>query len=249
MTKIKIGPDEILTNFLRTKLTDINSSRSGQWIYPDFPRVKSLGDTSFPRIGITILSEGSDSLGIFDDNQRHEITLQIDCVTKKDLLFSRTITDEAVGTISSTVNTNRLVLDFRPTTVTNVKHNGTGFGTVNIKATDTLFTTPASLTADIVEVSFSTGNLNFSSADVTSYDGEAITSTYVLALEGKKQVQYLAREVWKAIRNNWRTHSDFEGLHYPILISNTSNPLDESLDIYRQTLEISFVMYNIGEGL
>lgn len=249
MTKTKIEPERILTNFLRNTLTDINSSRSGQWIYPDFPRVTSLGDASYPRVGITMLTESSNAMGMFDDTQWETVNFQIDVVTKKDLLFTATITDEALGTMASTVNSNRFTFDEVPSAVTNIKHAGTGFGTVTRKNTDADFTAPASLSAGTVEYSGSTGNLNFSAADVSSYDTEAITSTYTVAMEGKKAVEYIARDIIRQMRTGWRTDTTFAGLHYPIKISNTSMPLDEDLGIYRQMLEYQCNAFNLGEGI
>ena len=252
MTQIKIEPDRILTNFLRNNITDINSTRSAAgnpFIFPDYPRINNIGDSDWPRIGITLLSESSEPMGLFDDTQWELITVQIDIMTKKGVGFSVTTTDEALGTISSTVNSDRLTYEYIPNTVTNIKHDGTGFGTVTAQDTDGDFTTPASLSAGTVEWSRSTGNLNFSAADVTSYDGEAVTSTSVTYLEGKKCVQYLAREVVKALRNYWRTDTTFKGLFYPIKINNIPQALDEDLGIYRQTLEYSFRALNAGEGL
>ena len=180
---VKITADRVLTNFLRNRLTDINPSRSGYWVFPDFPRIKDLGDASFPRIGITILTDNSNPMGIFDDTQYHAISVQIDCVTKKDLGFTKTVTDEALGTMSSSVNSSRMTYTYIPTAVTNIKHGGVAYGTVTLKNTDADFTAPAGLAAGTVEVSKSTGNLNFSSADGGAHDGQAITSTYTVYLE------------------------------------------------------------------
>ncbi len=86
MTTAKQEADRILVNFLRNQVTDINATRlaaGGQWIFPDFPRIGDLGDSSFPRMGVTILDESSDPMGIFDDNQWESLTFQIDIVTKK----------------------------------------------------------------------------------------------------------------------------------------------------------------------
>jgi hypothetical protein len=151
--------------------------------------------------------------------------------------------------MASTVNSDRFTFDHIPTAVTNVKHNGTSFGTITRKTTDALFTAPASLTAGTVEYSASTGNLNFSSADVTSYDGQAIVSTYTVYLEGEKQVAYLAREVIKEIRTGWRTDTTIKGLFYPVLISANPLNIDEDLGIYRYVVEYQFNAFNLGEGL
>lgn len=249
MTKAKIECDRILTNFLRTNLTDPNASRSGNWIYPDFPRVASLGDNQFPRVGITILTDTADSMGIYDDNQYHTVTFQIDVISKKDLIVTRTVTNEAMGTVGSAMNNNRMTFDFIPSSVTNIKHDAVAYGTVTEKATNSAFTSPAGMGGDVIEWSFSTGDLNLNATDVTADNGEAITSTYTIAMEGKKVVQHVAREIIKEIRNNWRTDTTLNGLQYPVFIANNPIPLYEELGIYRQMLEIQFNIYNIGEGL
>ena len=63
--KYKIPPEQILCNFLRANVTDINSSRSTAFIFPDYPRIKNIGDTDFPRVGITVLSNPAEYLGMF----------------------------------------------------------------------------------------------------------------------------------------------------------------------------------------
>jgi len=246
MTKVKIKADKIITNYLRTNLTDVNSSRLGNWIFPDFPRVVDLGNASFPRIGITIISDGSDMMGFNDNTQWHNINIQIDVVTKKDLSFTKTISDEALGTMAATSNSDRMVFDYSPSTVTNIKHAGTSYGTVTIRATDSAFTTPATGT---VEVSYSTGNVNFSAADIVSGDTEAITSTYTVVMEGKKAVEHLAQEIVKLLRSNWRKNSELTGIQKLSLINNSSVPIDEDLGIFRQMLEYNVSMINVGEGI
>jgi|TARA_Y100000034_G_scaffold95237_1_gene115581 hypothetical protein len=249
MTQIKIEPERILVNFLRAALTDVNGSRSGQWIYDDFPRIESLGDASFPRISVTKLTESGESMGIFDDTQYENITFQIDVWAKKDHLHTVTVTDEALGTMSASANSNRMVYNYVPTTVTNIKHDGTLYGTVTRQVTDDSFTTPGSLSVDEVEWSFSTGNLNFSATDVSGDDGEAITSTYTYVLEGEKCVKHISRELIKAIRNNWRTHASLKGLFYPLKISSNSGGYMEEYGVYRWIIEYQFRAFNAGEGL
>lgn len=249
MTQAKTEPDRILVNFLRSNLSDVNGSRSGEWVFSNFPRVQNLGDAQFPRVAVSILGESAESLGLYDDNQRNTVTFQIDIIAKKGKVYSVTTTDEALGSISSGVNSDRLVYAVVPNTVTNIKHDGTSYGTVTAVDTDADFTAPASLPGDEVEWSKSTGNLNFNSADVTTDDGEAITSTSVVNLEGKKLCQYLARKVLIAIRNNWRTDSTLNGLYYPVFLANNPVPFDEDLGIFRQTVDVQFNGYNVGEGL
>lgn len=246
MTIARQEADRILVNFLRNNLTDPNSSRSGEWIYPDFPRVKDLGDNSFPRVGVTILTENGTPLGIYDDHQDDTITFQIDVVAKKGHKLTVTKTDEFTGTMASTSNSNRIVLNNIPNTLTYVKHTTTAYTNLVARNTDSLFTT---LTSGTVEWSKSTGNLNFASADVTSHTGEAITATYNLVLEGKKLCQHIAREIVKDIKNNWRTDTTLNGLILPLKINNSPAPFDEDTETFRQMLEYQFHFYNCGEGL
>lgn len=249
MTKIKIEPDKIFVNFLRQNLTDINSSRTTNWIYPDFPRIQDLGNGSFPRIGVTILSENASWLGVYDDNTRHTVALQIDVITKKEQNYTLTVTDESSGSVSSTINSNRLSFEFIPNTVTNIKHDGSAYSTVTSVAANENFSTPSTMGSGTVEYARSTGELNLNSADVSSHDGQDLTVSYTVNLEGKKACQHLARQIWKKIRTLWRTDLTPRGLYYPNLIANEPVPLDEELGIYRQMIEIEVQQYNIGEGL
>ena len=156
-------PERLLVNFLREQLTDLNSSRSGQWIFEDFPIV-SLTNPSYPRVSVTKISESGATLGIFQDQALDSVVFQIDVFVKKDIVYTLTVTSETVGTISA-----NLSLDYVPTTVTSISHDGTPFGSVTFVNTDEDFGTPS---AGTVEVSRSSGNLNFAAADISSYAGE-----------------------------------------------------------------------------
>ena len=250
MTKVKIAPNTIVRNFLRGRLTDINPARSGQWIFDDPPRLEDLGDTSFPRISIIIIDQSGESLGIFNDNSFDTALLQVDCWVKKSNVYTRSVTSEALGTMGSTVNSDRFTTEFIPTTNIDIKHDGTSYGTITVVNTDADFTVPGSLAADEVEISKSTGNLNFSSSDVTSHDGEAITVDYDVKLEGEEAAKHLAMEVVKAIRSNWRTDGNFSGLFYPVRLSGpVPIPLDQDLGVYRYTVDYQVRGFNMGEGL
>ena len=99
------------------------------------------------------------------------------------------VTNEIVGNLNSvdndgtqtyTSNSARLQIALPPATSTTpvIRHNGTAFGTVTEKANNAAFTDPASLTAGTVEWSLATGDLNFSKADLASYNGQEITIDY-----------------------------------------------------------------------
>ena len=246
MTHAKIKPSRILRNFLRKNMTDPNSGRSSYWIYDDYPLSEDKG---FPLISITTISESSNPMGLYDDTQYGTVTLQVDVLSKNDEIHTITTTDESIGDVSSGVNSNRLTFEYVPYSVTNVKHDGTGFGTVTAKNTNSDFTSPASLTAGIIEWSKSTGDLNMSSADVTSYDGESITSTSVLKASNLFLSTYLGVEVYKLIKNNWRTDTTLNGLFNPRFLNQSPLPFEESLGCFRYVLEIQFNVINPHEGV
>jgi len=183
---------------------------------------------------------------MYDDNQWETITIQIDVVAKKGQKFSVTTTDEAIGTMSSAANSNRLTYAYVPNTVTNIKHAGSSYANVVNRSVNSDFTT---LTSGTVEWSTATGDLNFSTADISSHDTEAITSTSVITLEGKKLCQYYAREIIKAIRGSWRTDTTLNGLFEPVKINNTPIAFDEESGLFRQMIEYEFKSYNVGEGI
>ena len=136
-----------------------------------------------------------------------------------------------------------------PHSITNVNHSGSAFPSVNFVNAVTDFSTAGSMSAGSVEVSKSTGELNFSSLDLTSYSGEAITSTSVINLEGEYLTKYLARQVISAIRNYWRTDVTFKPLFYPQIIQNIPVNNDEDLGVYRRMIELRVQMFNIWEGI
>ena len=234
---------------MRKNLTDPNSGRSGYWIFDDYPLSEPLGEDEFPRISITSINESSNPMGIFDDTQYADVTFQIDIISRNDQVFTVTTTDEAIGTVSSTINSNRLTFTTSPYTVTNIKHNTTSFGTVTSKKTNSDFTSPASLTGNIIEWSKSTGDLNMSSADVSSYNTQSLTSTSVIKLSNLFLCSYLAREIYKLIKNNWRTDTSLNGLFNPLLINSSPFPFDEDLSVFRHVMEYNFKIINPHEGI
>lgn len=245
---VKLEPEQIFVNFLRKNLTDYNSSRSGNWIYDDQPLVSSLGNTSFPRIGITKITESTEPLGAYNDtNQWHTVTFQIDIFAKSDQLYTYTITNEGIGTVSSDINTNRVSFDFIPYSITNIKIDSPPNPVVAVAvSTDSSFTAPASLSDGEAEYSKSTGNLNFSASDVTVYDGKSITSTYVVKLDGKKVCKMIARDIYMQIKTNWRTDVSFRNLKNPICISKGSPTFDPVYRVWRLTMEYQAQGYNLG---
>lgn len=234
-----IEPERRLVNFLRNQLIDLNTSRTGQWIYEDFP-ITTLSDDSYPRVTVTKITESGEPLGIFIDDTFDNILFQIDVFVKKDIVYSYTVSNESVGEIS-----NDLSLDYVPTTVTAIAHDAVAFATVTFVATDDDFTTPLPNT---VQVSRSSGNLRFNSTDLTTYAGETITASYVVKLSNDNAAKWIARDIVNNMRQEWRSNRGVLGqMFYPIVQQNFNNGFDESRRSFRRTITCEWNVINAGQ--
>lgn len=243
----RLEPEKELRNFLRANLTDFNSSARGsaQWVYSDWPH-KTLSATSYPRVVVSKIDESGDIIGLAENNTWDEVVLQVDVLVHRDTgVLSNTHTDESVGTIS---NSPRISFDYEASTVTNIKHDGSAFGTVTMKVNNGDFTAAASLTADNVEWSLSSGDLNFSSTDLTNLSGETITATYVEKLEGEELAKRIGREIVEKIRTLWRTDTTIGKLIIPSKISGPKvAEFNDDRLYHRVMIEYSFRRFNTGE--
>lgn len=244
---VRIEPDTELRNFLRNNLTDYNSASRGsaQWIFDDRPR-GDLTVSSYPRVVVQKVSANGKLIGCGDNDTWDDVFLQIDVLVHRNLgVLNVTQTDETIGTIS---NSPRLSFDYLATTVTNIKHNAVAFGTVTAVVNNSDFTAAASLTAGTVQWSRSTGQFNFSSADLTSYSGQSITSTYVENLEGERLAMRIGRDIVEAIRQNWRTDTLIGGLTQPEKIRDPElASFDSEEGNHRVIIEYKFKRFNTGE--
>ena len=213
-------PERLLVNFLRENLTDLNSSRSGQWIYEDKPIV-SLTNASYPRVSVNKIVENGSALGIFDDQSISSIVFQVEVYVKKDIVYTLSISNESVGTISQNIS-----LDYIPTAITNIQTSGGHtFATVTFVDNDNDFTSPS---VDAVEVSRSTGNLRFNTSDLTTYSGQGILATYDVSLANDKACKWIARDIEKTMRTEWRTNREvLGGLFFRGIDNNNQQPFDE----------------------
>jgi hypothetical protein len=244
----RLEPHYELRNFLRNNLTDLNSTNRGgaNWIYADWPSSKITSKNVYPRVIVTKINESGEIIGLGETDTYDSITLQIDVVCNKEVgILTKTTTDESIGVIS---NSPRISFDDVPNSVTNIKHNGTAFGTVTAKNDDASFTAPGSLAAGTVEWSRSTGNLNFGSADLASYSGQTITSTYVLSMDNEMTVKWIARQIIREIRADWKTDTTIGSLLHPKKISGpTLIPYDREPGLSRVIIEYQFNRFNTGE--
>ena len=79
-------PVIIMRDFLRSNMTDPDTTRSGagiNWIYDDFPRL-DLSSSSFPRVSVIETNESSKPLGFRSDSFWTICNFQIDSWIKED---------------------------------------------------------------------------------------------------------------------------------------------------------------------
>lgn len=240
----RLEPETLLRNFLRGQLTDYNSSRVAgkEWIYDDWTR-DDLKVGSFPRVAIRKIGESGGMIGCADDTTWDGVIFQIDVLIHRDLgVLSVTHTTEALGVIS---NSPRLSFDYPAGSVTNIKHTTTAFGTVTKRTNNSDFTTPS---AGTVEWSLSTGELNFATADLSTYTGQSITATYVELLEGERLAKRIGRDIVVAIRSQWRNDDLLSGLIIPEKVSGPSVvEFGKPEGWHRVMLEYKFNSFNTGE--
>ena len=211
----RLEPEAALRNFLRYRLTDYNSGNRGgsQWVFDDWPR-DDLSPESFPRVVVLKLGEGGRLIGLSDNDTFDELLFEIDVLVHRDLgVLTISHSNESLGVIS---NSPRLSFDYLAQSVSSIKHDGTAFSTLTPVVNDSDFSSPS---AGTVEWSRSTGNLNFSSSDLSSYAGETITASYSELLEGDQLAKRVGRDIVVAIRSYWRIDSLLDGLFYPEKIS------------------------------
>jgi len=244
-----LEPETIYRNFLRGQLTDYNSAnRSGkEWVYDDWPR-DDLIKASFPRVTVIKVEENGPMIGIQDDTTWDTILLQVDVLVHRDTgVVTIAHTGEAVGVI---LNTPRLSFDQLPQIVSDVLHDAVSFGTVTSVVNDDDFTSPGSLATDEVEWSISTGNLNFSTQDLSDHSGEAITVDYTEELEGEVLAKRVGRDVVISTRTQWRTDTLLNDMIIPTKVSGPRVvEFGKPEGWHRVMIEYQWKRFNTGEQL
>lgn len=81
--------------------------------------------------------------------------------------------------------------------------------------------------------------------DVLSRE-DIVISTNNGAIEGAELSEYLARELIKVIKYQWRNNIK-EVLFDPLILNNFQVPFDDSKGIYRRLIELKFSAFNAGE--
>lgn len=249
----RIEPDAELRNFLRANLTDLNSSghAGANWIFSGTPRTNVVTKGFFPRVFIKKLPGRGTPIGNKDNTTFNDANLQIDVLTTRaNETLTLSYTDQSLGVISNSPRISFADIPTKASSITNIKHNTVAFGTVTQKSTEALFTSPASLAAGTVEWCYSTGTLNFSSADLASYAGQTITSTYSVDMDAEVAAMWIARQVCTKIEQYWRTDSTIGKIIQPVkTLDPVTMPYMQDEGVVMVSCSYNFKRFNIGEAL
>jgi|GEM_PF-2622824 hypothetical protein len=81
-------PVIIVQDILRDQLYDYNTSRSGNWIYPDFPNV-SLSNDSYPRVSVTDSDEPAKRMSVGTSNEMQTVDIDVNVWVKSGIIYER----------------------------------------------------------------------------------------------------------------------------------------------------------------
>jgi hypothetical protein len=81
-------PIIIVQDILRNQLYDYNISRTGEWIYPDFPNV-NLGNPSYPRVSVTDSDEPAKRISVGTKDEMQTIDIDINVWVKSGIIYER----------------------------------------------------------------------------------------------------------------------------------------------------------------
>lgn len=81
-------PIIIVQDLLRNELYDYNTSRSGNWIYPDFPNV-NLSNDSYPRVSVTDADEPAKRISVGTKDEMQTVDIDINVWVKSGIIYER----------------------------------------------------------------------------------------------------------------------------------------------------------------
>lgn len=81
-------PIIIVQDLLRGQLYDYNTSRSGEWIYPDFPKI-NLSNNSYPRVSVTDLDEPARKFSVGTKSEMQTVDIDINVWVKNGIIYER----------------------------------------------------------------------------------------------------------------------------------------------------------------
>lgn len=81
-------PIIIVQDLLRANLYDYNTNRSGEWIYPDFPKI-NLGNNSYPRVSVTDSDEPAKKMSVGTKNEMQTVDIDVNVWVKSGIIYER----------------------------------------------------------------------------------------------------------------------------------------------------------------
>lgn len=81
-------PIIIVQDLLRSNLNDYNTSRTGEWIYPDFPLV-TLNNSSYPRISVTDADEPGKRISVGSTDEMQTADIDINVWVKSGIIYEK----------------------------------------------------------------------------------------------------------------------------------------------------------------
>jgi len=81
-------PIIIVQDLLRGQLYDYNTSRSSEWIYPDFPKI-NLSNNSYPRVSVTDSDEPARKLSVGTKSEMQTVDLDINVWVKNGIIYEK----------------------------------------------------------------------------------------------------------------------------------------------------------------
>jgi hypothetical protein len=81
-------PIIIVQDLLRSNLYDYNTSRTGEWIYPDFPNV-NLSNSSYPRVSVTDADEPASKVAIGSKKEKQTIDIDVNVWVKSEVIYEK----------------------------------------------------------------------------------------------------------------------------------------------------------------
>lgn len=236
----RVFPPEFISGILRAEITDVNTSRSSNWIYPDKPRLLqiSANRNNFPRVGIVEMRPPSTvrELGIGGTETEDEVTLGINVYTVKEQLLTVTSTSQSF-TFDVEDSDLSVQLTVEPITTATVTGTVGGVAYTFIKEQDYILIDNNS--------DGRYDGIQWTTDGDKPDDETSFTVTGIRQLAGEDLSRHLAHTIHMYLRDNWRDDIAPTLYGYQKLDMNTVPELDGT--IARTELRVKFSGINIGD--
>lgn len=226
-------PDEILMNFLRSTVTEV--TRTGVSNRQTNTVETFNGDTTTKIFTLTVAPVCINSVSVGGTTQVAYLDYQIDLDNKKITFTSAPGTGTGNISVDTDTGSNWVYTDFPRDDLKKASYPRIGITVINesgeqqgIGATGTY------------------DNISFQ-LDIVAYKDQACTNAGSDKIQGMDVAQLIARRVRTAIKNNWDSELLNYSLFYPVYQNNIPLPFDESNNLFRRIVTVSFDALNIGE--